>query len=187
MFAASAIVSVDSPDVRRRRRCVIRWAPVGRWPDSSEPFNSTHVSMALIADYARRMTLVEQHAHINLQLRRTRNTPVPGQFGVRARRRLWEGDILVFPRDSHSATAARTNRGDHVERNAFRHPTRSGVAIDAVPGSLLQSINSTWNGVDAHECAASAQLFYVRDEFVAIVTRAVCRGEELRFDYKWAL
>lgn len=168
------------------RTCRVRWTPSGtrRYPDSLEPLRDGHVSRALYADFVRSCSLEQQHLMCNRLLLRVPNTPCVGQHGVVARRDLARGSFIPFPTDTYLTVAAPYERAHDIERNAFRHPSDITLAIDAVPGELLQSINSGWNGRRMAR-TANARLHMAGGVLFAVVTRSVREGTEVLFGYRF--
>jgi hypothetical protein len=118
---------------------------------------------------ARTVVVRRQHAHI------------VGEHGVFAKRAISEGTELVF--DATDYTVSDVTR-ICLNKNAFDHPHSKRKAIDSKSGSLLQSINSTWNGRE-HNRSQNVQHYYAGGRMTAMAVADIATGQELLFNYMW--
>lgn len=169
--------------VRGNDRALVVWK--GPYVPTEEPIQN--VGLALVAAFVRTAGPDRTTAYSLTQMQRVAWTP-PGtgdsQHGVVARVPFREGSILFFGAGDYVVKPSlKRVRDAGIERNAFQHPTSPG-AIDATPGSILQSINSTWDG-SRHVGRSNASVTYVSGVMMAVVTRRIRAGDAILFDYEW--
>jgi hypothetical protein len=171
--------------VRGNDRALVVWK--GMHVPTEEPIQN--VGLALLAAFVRTAGPDRTTAYSSTQMRRVAWTP-PGagglaQHGVVARVPFREGSVLFFGAGDYVVKPRlKRVRDAGTERNAFQHPTRPGGAIDATPGSILQSINSTWDGT-RHVGRSNARVSLVSGVMMAVVTRRTPAGAAILFDYEW--
>ena len=126
---------------------------------------------------------------------RVANTPVAGQYGVKAKEDLSKGTVFAFPLKSFSMDDRPTIRRLSIERNTFTHPIRGRphFTVDTKRHSILRSINSAWNGLPEGQGGrviktnlnVSLGVFPAEEVVLCYVLKKIRAGTELRLGYKW--
>lgn len=168
------------------RKCCVEWEPRGgkTVEASYTKCDIEHVTEALFVDFIKRIPLTASTTLSNDVMKRVKDVPCVGQYGMIARRTLLVGEYVMFAPSDYAITAVSEERSDEVERNAFTYPGDDGRVIDTVPGSNLQTINSAWNG-ERFSRPLNLHLRIHDDVVYAVVARRIRQGQELLLDYKF--